>query len=116
MTDTTDITDITDASDTVDAHGSAPAPCAVALIAANVALMSAYANPAHSAGPDGPTQRARLARKVLSNLCVLREHPALPPALRQVMAQAHPHWLQVEATDRAAAAAPCTQAPCATLH
>ena len=101
---------------TPDVGGNTPAPCALALIAANVALMSAYANPTHGAGPDGAGHRALLARKVVSNLGLLQQHPALPPALRQVMANAHDHWLQVEATVSAEAGAAWTQSAHASHH
>lgn len=67
-------------------------PCAQALLASLVALMSAHANPAPDTRLDLATYRVLLARKVVSNLFFLREHPALPSPLRQVMAQAHAHW------------------------
>ena len=80
-------------------------PCVQGLIAANVALMTAYANPAPGATLDTPSQRRMLARKVVSNLFFLREHPLLSPALRQVMAHAHQHWQCLAAAVPAPAAA-----------
>lgn len=80
-------------------------PCVQGLIAANVALMTAYANPAPGATVDLAGQRRLLARKLVSNLSFLREHPLLSPALRQVMAHAHQHWLSLAAPVPAPAAA-----------
>lgn len=91
-------------TDAEDAEAGASYPCVQGLIAANVALMTAYANPAPDARVDLVSQRRLLARKVASNLFFLREHPLLSPALRQVMAQAHQHWVLLAA----AAAAPAT--------
>lgn len=70
-------------------------PCVQGLIAANVALMTAYANPATDARFSTEAQRRLLARKVVSNLFFLREHPLLSPGLRQVMANAHQHWAEL---------------------
>jgi hypothetical protein len=67
-------------------------PCVQGLIAANVALMTAYANPAPGARVNPEAQRRLLARKVVSNLFFLREHPLLSPPLRQVMDHALRHW------------------------
>ena len=72
-------------------------PCPLALIAANVALMSAYAHPDIAPDDEGTARRGSLARKVVSNLFFLREHPLLSPGLRQVMANAHQLWAQVAA-------------------
>lgn len=72
-------------------------PCVQGLIAANVALMTAYANPAPDARLGAEAQRRLLARKVVSNLFFLREHPLLSPGLRQVMANAHQRWAELAA-------------------
>lgn len=85
--------------------GAASYPCVQGLIAANVALMTAYANPAPQAPADAETQRRLLARKVVSNLFFLREHPLLSPALRQVMAHAHQHWVALATAAATPAAA-----------
>lgn len=102
--------------DTNDAEAGASYPCVQGLIAANVALMTAYANPAPGTRVDLSTHRHLLARKVVSNLFFLREHPLLSPALRQVMAHAHQHWLQL--ADPAAARAPAAAwaEPASALH
>jgi len=72
-------------------------PCLQGLIAANVALMTAYANPAPDARLGAEAQSRLLARKVVSNLFFLREHPLLSPGLRQVMSNAHQHWVTLAA-------------------
>ncbi|MEN9631252.1 MAG: hypothetical protein RJA10_4480 [Pseudomonadota bacterium] len=81
--------------DTAAGHAEADTPdlpCAQALLAAVVALMSAYANPAPDIRQDLAVHRRLLARKVMSNLFFLRQHPAVPAPLRQVMSQAADHW------------------------
>jgi hypothetical protein len=93
------------APDTEGAEAGAPYPCVQGLIAANVALMTAYANPAPDARVDMASQRRLLARKVASNLFFLREHPLLSPGLRQVMAHAHQHWVALAAAAATPAAA-----------
>lgn len=93
------------APDTDEAETGASYPCVQGLIAANVALMTAYANPAPDARVDMACQRSLLARKVVSNLSFLRAHPLLSPALRQVMAHAHQHWVALAAAAATPAAA-----------
>lgn len=68
-------------------------PCDQALLAATLALMTAYAGPAATARVDAGTQRRLMARKIVSNLFFLREHPALGAGLRQVVSTVHGHWL-----------------------
>lgn len=80
-----------------DSEDTAAYPCVQGLIAANVALMTAYAHPAPDARLDAEAQRRLLARKVVSNLFFLCEHPLLSPGLRQVMANARQHWLTLAA-------------------
>lgn len=89
-------------------------PCAAALLAGTMALMTAYAQPeapqgaetlpGPGGGPDtacdprqriGDAAQARrvlLARKVVSNLFFLREHPGVDDGLRKVAARMHAHW------------------------
>lgn len=71
-----------------------PLPCAQVLLGGTLALMSAHAEHLeHGAGSAGGEARTRLlARKIASNLFFLREHPALGPGLRGVVANAHAHW------------------------
>lgn len=67
-------------------------PCADALVAGTVALMTTWADPCSHSRLAPREQRALIARKVVSNLYFLRQHPALCPELRQVMAMAHERW------------------------
>lgn len=86
-------------------------PCVEAVVAGTVALMTAWAAPCPNAALDAGAQRALLAHKVVSNLLVLRQHPALSPALRQVMANAHRRWVDVASGQGAAPAQPGIGAP-----
>jgi hypothetical protein len=76
-------------------------PCAEALLAGAVALMTTWADPCPNCTLGPTAQRRLVARKVVSNLYFLQQHPALGPELRGVMAQAHQRWVGVA---RAAAA------------
>jgi hypothetical protein len=67
-------------------------PCAEALVAGTVALMTTWADPCPQARLDAVQQRALMARQVVSNLALLSRHPALSPELRQVMAMARDRW------------------------
>lgn len=67
-------------------------PCVQALVAGTVALMTAWAQPDPEAKLEPDALRSLLARKIVSHLFFLREHPHLAPPLRQVMAQAHARW------------------------
>lgn len=75
-----------------DTDDDPPLPCAQALIAGTLALMTTWADPAPGSALDVAGLRSLLARKVVSNLFFLAQHPALPPAMRQVMAQARGRW------------------------
>jgi hypothetical protein len=66
-------------------------PCAQALLAGTLALMSAYAAPL-AGGASAPDCRLQMARKVVENLVMLREHPGLAPAMRAVVAKLQVHW------------------------
>lgn len=72
-------------------------PCAEALLAGTIAAMTAWADPCPRCplGPDD--QRRLLARKLVSNLCLLAQHPSVGPELRQVMAMAHRRWVEMGA-------------------
>lgn len=67
-------------------------PCAAGLLAATLALMTGHAAPDPGARIDAATLRRITARKIASHLCVLRQHPDLPPGLRQVAAQLQARW------------------------
>lgn len=66
-------------------------PCAQALLAGTLALMTAYAGPGD--GADPPARRSLLARKIVSNLFFLREHPLVDDAMRRVVGKVHAHWV-----------------------
>jgi hypothetical protein len=68
-------------------------PCDQALLAATLALMSAYASPTPLAHVDTATQQRLMARKIVSNLFFLREHPALGDGMRRVVTTVHRHWV-----------------------
>lgn len=89
-----------------------PMPCAVAMVAATFALMTAWASPEPAARVTPAELRRLLARKIVSNLFFLREHPQLDPRLRQVVAQAHAHWTVLAAGQ----ASPMAAQPHASLH
>jgi hypothetical protein len=70
-------------------------PCATALVAGTLALMTTWADPCPTCTLEPTAQRRLLARKVASNLFYMKHHPAFSPALRQVMAHAHARWLDL---------------------
>lgn len=76
-------------------HDELQTPCAFGLLAATVALMTRYADPAPDATIGADKMRNLLARKIVSNLFFLQHHPSVPPAFGQVMAQAHQHWVGI---------------------
>lgn len=68
-------------------------PCPLGMIAATVALMTRYVDPARGQTHAGPCDiHPLLAKKIVSNLFFLQHHPDLPPAFGRVMAQAHAQW------------------------
>jgi hypothetical protein len=79
--------------------GADELPCAGGLLAGTLALMTAWAAPEPAARIDVLQQRRLMARKIVSNLFFLREHPALPPGLRMVVAKLHARWSEVAQSD-----------------
>lgn len=67
-------------------------PCAQMLIGTTVALMTAFANPHPEASVPAAMQRRLMARKIVSNLFFLKEHPGLGQHLREVFLSAHALW------------------------
>lgn len=61
-------------------------PCDQALLAATLALMTAFAGPAPSA------HRRLIAHKIVSNLFFLSQHPGLSQGMRQVVSNVQRHW------------------------
>jgi hypothetical protein len=99
-----------------DAFDDTPcAPCAEALVAGTVALMTTWADPCRHARLDAAEQRALIARKIVSNLYFLREHPALSCGLRQVMGMAHERWVAL-AVQQPSASQPSPVSSPGALH
>jgi len=68
-------------------------PCAEALLAGSLALMTGHAQSACA------RQRSLMARKVRSNLFFLSQHPGLNPAFRTIVQRLHGHWEQLAQTE-----------------
>ena len=89
-------------------------PCAEAMLAGTLALMTGYAQSAQA-------QHAGLmARKIVSNLFFLSRHPALSPEFRRVVERLHGAWGGVAKTPPDKARAPSRHAvpmpACATVQ
>lgn len=73
-----------------------PAPCANALTVGTFALMTRWAaTPENARAGDGPNAallRTLLARKIVSNLFFLMNHPAVPVPVARALANAHAQW------------------------
>ena len=69
-----------------------PLPRDEALLAATLALMTAYAGPPADARVDAATLRCLMARKIVLTLERLRLDPRLSDGLRQVATTAQGHW------------------------
>ena len=80
-------------TDTYEDPGEPTLPCAGGLIAGTLALMTCWADPAPGGTSTEEEQRALMARKIVSNLFFLREHPDVAPGLRQVIGKVHERWL-----------------------
>ncbi|GIX25802.1 MAG: hypothetical protein KatS3mg122_3033 [Caldimonas sp.] len=79
-------------------------PCAEGLLAASLALMTGYSDPAAC-----PAHRPLLARKISENLAALCEHPLLNPNFRTVLWGLCQRWqarCESEARHGAGAASP----------
>lgn len=74
-----------------DAH--LPLPSLQALVAGTVALMTTWASPCADAHIDSDAQRSLLARKVVSNLFFIQNHPCASAEFKRVMANAHQRWV-----------------------
>lgn len=82
-----------------------PRPCAGGLLAGTLALMTCWAAPEPEAKVDAQQQRSLIARKVVSNLFFLRDHPDVGPGLQQVVGRLHQRWILI-AQDAALATPP----------
>lgn len=68
-------------------------PCPFGMLAATMALMTRYADPASGQTGQGVHEvHPLLARKIVSNLFFLQHHPALPEHFAQVVAQVRAQW------------------------
>lgn len=88
-----------------------PLPCAGGLIAGTLALMTTFADRGPDARTDAATERTLIARKIVSNLFFLQQHPDLGAPLRQVIANVRLRWLPL-----ARAQTPARPALAAALH
>jgi hypothetical protein len=84
---------------------TAPRPCAGGLLAGTLALMTCWAAPEADAKVGAPQQRSLIARKVVSNLFFLRDHPDVGPGLQQVVERLHQRWVLI-ANDAAVSVPP----------
>ncbi len=66
-------------------------PCAEAMLAGTLALMTGHAE------NRCPQHRALMAKKVVSNLFFLASHPALSENFRTVAGRIHRHWANLVA-------------------
>ena len=64
-------------------------PCAEALLAGSLALMTGHAQ------SDCARQRHLMARKIRSNLFFLAQHPGVNGPFRTVLQRMHEHWDQL---------------------
>ena len=78
---------------TADDDTHLPLPSLEALVAGTVALMTSWADPCPDARIDSAAQRSLLARKVVSNLFFIQNHPCASAEFRRVMANAHKRWV-----------------------
>lgn len=67
-------------------------PCAEALLAGSLALMTGHAQ------SDCARQRFLMARKIRSNLFFLAQHPGINATFRTVLQRMHDHWDQLVQT------------------
>jgi len=99
---------------TADDDTQLPIPSLEALVAGTVALMTSWAAPCPDARIDSAAQRSLLARKVISNLFFIQNHPCASAEFRQVMANAHQRWVgltQIQGVSVAGAQPHCGQGP-----
>ena len=98
-----------------DDDADLPLPSLEALVAGAVALMTAWADPSPDARIDTAAQRSLLARKVVSHLFFIQNHPCASAAFKQVMGNAHQRWV-VLAGARGADAMPVRADSRVSLH
>lgn len=69
-------------------------PCAEALMAGTLALMTGHARCSCA------QHRDMMAKKAASNLCILAQHPHISDGLRTVAQKLHEQWVEVIQADR----------------
>jgi hypothetical protein len=79
--------------------------CAGGLLAGTLALMTAFAAPDEGGLLADSSRRTLAARKIVSNLFFLQQHPALGEPMRRVMANVRMRWLPLMQADASAPAA-----------
>lgn len=78
-----------------DGAMEADLPCAAGLMAATLALMTAWAEPEPGDRCEAARLRTLFARKLACNLSQLREHPDIAHPLQQVIARLHQRWVLI---------------------
>lgn len=76
-----------------------PAPSMEALVAGTFALMTSWANPNPVARVSVEKQRDLIARKIVSNLFFLQNHPDATDRLRCVLSFTHEKWMSIAACE-----------------
>lgn len=99
-----------------DAPEADALPSIDALVAGTVALMTTWADPCPHARLDPSDLRRLIARKVVSNLFFLQNHPQVRPELRLSLAQAHARWVGLAHEAQACAAGTPVSARAGSLH
>lgn len=74
-------------------------PCPQAMLVGTLALMSAWAHPAEGCQLDSNQRRPLLARKIISNLFFLQQHPLCSPPLRALAGRLHQQWVNGRGLD-----------------
>jgi hypothetical protein len=89
-------------------------PCAIALLAATLALMTGHAAHAPAARVDADTLQRLIARKIVSNLYFPCHHPDLSPGLHRMLGGLHARCSVVSAQAAQGSGAPDDAACAAT--
>jgi len=92
---------------------ASPLPCVGGLVAGTLALMTTWAAPHPNAAADVAQQRDLLARKIVSNLFFLQNHPAVGAPLQQVLRNVHARWVSIQQQSAHPAVPPAPTPPAA---
>ena len=85
-------------------------PCVNGLLAGTLALMTTWAMPENDASVELRHRRLLIARKIVANLALLRQHADVSPALRLVMGKVGERWASL-ALEHGHGAAPFEAGP-----